>query len=255
MFAGENKGELIKAFVKAQPNFEVPKRSKTAKVQTRSGGNYEYKYSTLDELIAATRPALKDQGLACFNNVTMPAQNVVTVTCVLMHGESGQVHESDPLIFQVDGSPQATGAAITYGRRYSMSALLGVAAEDDTDAPNHGAPQQGNQQQQARGGRGGKQQQPQTNTGGKQQQAQPEEIPAEEIAEDQANKDQAITPAQLERLQRIVKGAGVKGRAMKAWLNGQNIAEAAAIKRGQYQQIVTDVQGGKVPALPSEAAK
>lgn len=248
MFSGENKRELIKAFVQAQNKFEVPKRSKTAKVQTRSGGNYEYKYSTLDELIAATRPALSEFGLACFNNVVMPGGNVVTVSCVLVHGESGESHESEPLIFQVDGSPQATGAAITYGRRYSMSAMLGVAAEDDTDAPNHGAPQQGNQPQQQRNARGGgKQQQPTPAP------AQPEQIPAEEIAENQAHADEPITDAQLERLKRIVKTAGVTGKAMKAWLNGQSIAEAVAIPRGKYQQIVTDVQGGKVPALEPAA--
>jgi hypothetical protein len=245
MFSGENKNEVIGAFVKAQPKFGVPKRTKKANVNTRSGGSYSYSYAPLEEIIAATREALTENGLACFNNVVMPAQNVVTVSCVLLHS-SGQSHESEPLIFQVDGSPQATGSAITYGRRYSMSALLGIASEEDTDAQDT-MPQNAQQGQSQRNGNA---------RGGKQQQAKAvNTIPSEEAEENAANAEQPITQGQLERLQRIVKEAGVKGRSMKLWLNGLGISESAAIKRGQYQNIVLAVQGGKVPEAPAKQAK
>lgn len=227
-FDPAGKTELFAAFVKAQAKFEVPKRTKTARVQTRSGSSYEYKYSTLEDLIAATRPALAENGLAVFNNVTMPGQNVVAVTAVIVH-TSGQTHETDPIIFQVDGSPQATGGAITYGRRYSQSALLGVAAEDDNDAGNSEPRTQGSKPANARNS---------AST------AKTESAPEPEPAAGTEN--EPITDAQFDRLVRVMKEHGVKRAQMKAWLASIDIPEAKQIKRGQYNNIILAVQSGKL---------
>lgn len=230
MFTGEGKNELIAAFVKAQAKFGTPKRSKTAKIATRSGTEFRYSYAELEDVMAAVKPALHENGLAIMNNVTMPGTNVVSVTAVLLH-TSGQIHETDPMIFQVDNDPKSVGAATTYGKRYTISALCGVASEDDMDAPEK-------QQQQGK---------PQA--AAKPQQSKPQNTKAA----DSDKGEQPITSAQVDRLKRIVKEAGVKGGDMKAWLNGMEIADSAHIKRNQYDNIVQAVQSGKVPAAAAAA--
>lgn len=228
-FSSEGKADLFAAFVKAQQAFDVPKKTKTANIKS-----YSYKYSTLEDLIAATRPALTANGLAVFNNVTMPGTNVVQVTAIIVH-VSGQSHESDPVIFQVDGSPQSAGAAITYGRRYTQSALLGVAAEDDMDAQTDQRERNTTTRQAAN----------------KSTTAKPND--SEPV--DPATADQPITDAQIARLKRIVKAAGVKGADMGAWLKGMDIESSTHIKRGQYENIVLAVQNGKVPKAQKAADK
>jgi hypothetical protein len=215
-FTAEGKLDLFVAFIKARDSFTVPKRTKTAQ-----GGKFNFTYAPLDEIIAATAPHLAKEGLAVFNNVTMPGSNVVSVTAVMVH-TSGQFHETDPVIFQTDGSPQSAGAAITYGRRYTQSALLGIASEEDTDAPDL-------KREQAAGKRNAA-----------------SNAPVQE-PDDPSKADEPITPAQIERLKRIVKTAGVKNADMKAWLTSMDIASSAAIKRSQYQNIVNVVQAGNVP--------
>lgn len=122
--------DLAAALAKAQGEFKPVTKSKTAKVRSPKG-DFEYKYSTLDELITATRAALSSNGIACFQPARTQGDHVV-VSTVLVHA-SGQSLTSPEIMFHGGGTPQTTGSALTYARRYSMSAALGVAAEDDDD--------------------------------------------------------------------------------------------------------------------------
>ena len=121
-------GNLAAALVQAQGAFAAPKKSHTAKV-----GAYSYKYSTLDELIDATRPALQQHGIFAAQNVSSPDGGTVAVATVLLHS-SGDWIEFDAVALPVGTTPQSVGAAVTYARRYSLGAALNVAAEDDDDA-------------------------------------------------------------------------------------------------------------------------
>jgi hypothetical protein len=124
-------GDLVAAFAKAQAAFGQLLKTKTAKVPTKSGGEYSYRYSTLDDMIEATRKPLTDHGIAVAQPVRT-ANGDVIVTTVLLH-TSGQFMELGEVSLPGGGTPQSVGSAITYARRYSMGSALGIAAEEDDD--------------------------------------------------------------------------------------------------------------------------
>ena len=124
-------GELADALAKAQAEFPLLERTKTVRVKTRGGGEYTFSYAPLDVLIEAVRKPLSTNGLAFVQLFDGPA-----VVTRLLHA-SGQWIESriviQPIADDSGVTPQAVGSAITYARRYSLSALLGLADETDDD--------------------------------------------------------------------------------------------------------------------------
>ena len=101
---------------------------------SRDGENphFRSKYVQIDGLLAAVRPILSQHGLSVVQSTGGDGQNV-TITTMLLH-TSGEWLETDPLTLKAQqATPQGAGSAITYGRRYSLSAALGVAWDDDDD--------------------------------------------------------------------------------------------------------------------------
>jgi ERF superfamily protein len=116
--------EISKALAAAQSELPSPKRD--TRVST---GSYSYTYADLDSVIRSVRPVLAKHGLSILQEAAANNGGVAVVTR-LIHS-SGEWIEADPLTFMVQGGPQAAGSAITYARRYSLTALLGLATEDD----------------------------------------------------------------------------------------------------------------------------
>ena len=144
-------GALAAALAKAQAAFPVISRDKEVTVTTKSGGSYKFKYAPLDSILNAVRTPLSSNGLAIVQ--LLDDGDLVTM---LMH-ESGARLAGRVSLPSVEGV-QALGSAITYLRRYSIQAILGIAAEEDDDG-NHAS---GNA---ARFG-GGEQERPQNRAGG-----------------------------------------------------------------------------------------
>lgn len=119
-------GPLAAALAKAQAAFPPISRDKTVTVQTTKGGTYTFKYAPLDSILAAVRGPLAENGLAI---VQLLDEDVLVTS--LLH-ESGAILSGRTPIPQSEGV-QAYGSAITYLRRYSIQALLGIAAEEDDD--------------------------------------------------------------------------------------------------------------------------
>ena len=93
---------------------------------------YNYKYSTLDSIVESFRPLLEEHGIAIFQDVYTDDQGVKVVT-KLCH-ISGQWIETSPLLIpMLKRDAHSTGSAASYGRRYSLSALLGIVTSDDDD--------------------------------------------------------------------------------------------------------------------------
>jgi hypothetical protein len=112
---------------------EVPPipMDKVAVVDTRSGGSYTYRYADLADLLALVRPLLARHGLA----VTQDVQTVdreARVTTFVLHVSGGSL-AFGPLGLPLGDTPQGTGSAITYARRYALLAALGLATEEDDD--------------------------------------------------------------------------------------------------------------------------
>jgi hypothetical protein len=117
--------KIAQALAKAK--LTNPPKTKTAKVVSqRTGAKFEYHYADLSVVIEHVRPALSEVGLV----VTQIIEPGLLVTR-LIH-ESGQSLTSRYKLPELTDS-QAMGSAITYARRYSLCAILGIAAEDDED--------------------------------------------------------------------------------------------------------------------------
>lgn len=98
------------------------------------------KYATLAAVMEAISPALTDNGLALVQEAEL-GDGAVTICTALVH-ESGEVIEFVPLTMPVtQRTPQAVGSAITYGRRYQLTAVFGLAPDDDDGAEAQKTPQ------------------------------------------------------------------------------------------------------------------
>jgi hypothetical protein len=100
---------------------------------------YKSRYATLEAILTAAKPHLKKHGLAV---VQMPEGDGLT-TCIVH--ESGQSFQANAKLVLKDQTPQGQGSAITYMRRYALSAALGIATEDDDDGNEASKPSQSRQ--------------------------------------------------------------------------------------------------------------
>jgi hypothetical protein len=118
--------KLIAALSKAQGMFKNIEPNK-------SNPHFKSKYADLEAIISGTKEGLAKNGLA-FTQIFADGK----LRTILMH-ESGDTITSDyPLT--VDQSPQKFGSAVTYAKRYSLSAILGVATGEDDDGNNASQP-------------------------------------------------------------------------------------------------------------------
>lgn len=136
----EETGEIAAALAAAQAKFEAVGKDKTAKIDSAKG-KYQYTYADLASILAAVRKPLSENGLAVVQVITWGEGHSWLVTR-LLHS-SGQSIESTYPLREYD-RPQEMGSALTYARRYSLTALLGIAAEEDDDgaAAQSGAPRE-----------------------------------------------------------------------------------------------------------------
>lgn len=123
-------GELVAALARAQGNFGDVKKSKTADIRSDKGA-YTYSYADLADVVAAIREALAAEEIAWGQDVTNTDKTVSVVT-IFRKGE--EVLTFGPFVLPASGTPQAYGAAVSYARRYALSAALGIASEVDDDA-------------------------------------------------------------------------------------------------------------------------
>lgn len=123
--------ELFAAKAKARASFQAIERTCEVEVKTRDGRSYKFKYAPLDTVLAATMPALAENGLDLFWLLAEAPDGGAGLTCMLTHA-SGAYIATTMRLPPAEG-PQARGSQITYGRRYQAQAVLGVASEEDDD--------------------------------------------------------------------------------------------------------------------------
>lgn len=94
--------------------------------------HFKNKYADLAQLRDCTAPILAKHGLAIVQGMTAVMEGpVFALTTRLLHKSGEWIESTYPV--QMD-APQKMGAAITYGRRYCLAAMLGIAGEPDDDA-------------------------------------------------------------------------------------------------------------------------
>ncbi len=134
--SSEGIADIAAALAKAQADFKTPKKSKIGKIQgtTKDGRRYEYeyKYADLQDVYDCVRQALSDNDLA-ITHLTQEFAGQLELVTMLVH-QSGQWFKSIYPVKAATDQPQKVGSAMTYARRYTVSALLGIASEEDDDA-------------------------------------------------------------------------------------------------------------------------
>jgi hypothetical protein len=124
-------GKIASALSKAQGELESSKKDNSG---------YGYNYSDLATVIATAKPVLAKHGLA-ITQLIGAFTNVAEVVTILVHSESGEFFKatsSIPIIEMKNcNAAQNFGASLSYLRRYSYQAILGMASEDN-DASSEG---------------------------------------------------------------------------------------------------------------------
>lgn len=129
---------LYGALAKAQGAFQPIVKNREVEITMKTGGRYKFRYADLEEILTKTRPALSANGLALIQTVEHGQQGPLLV-CRLMHAQGGMMSSEVAMPGVRDlGDPKSFGAAITYLRRYMVTAMLGVAADDDLDEDGQG---------------------------------------------------------------------------------------------------------------------
>jgi hypothetical protein len=120
---------LLGAFIKAQSEFpSIPKNHTNPFTKS--------KYADLSDIISTVRPVLNKNGLGLEQHIISEENGELLVETVIFN-DKGEERSSGMLAFfigQGGNQFQTKGTAITYARRYTLCALLGIVADDDTDA-------------------------------------------------------------------------------------------------------------------------
>ena len=110
-------------------------KTKTAKVVLKAGGSYTYRYADLGDILPAVRPLLSKLGLSWTSKPAQTDGGAMVLRFALCHA-SGETNAGEiPLGVPAGCKPQELGSAITYARRYAITAQLNLATEED-DAAN-----------------------------------------------------------------------------------------------------------------------
>ena len=136
----ETIGAIAAALAKAQGELSNPEKSLTATLRSPfpREGNRTFRYASLASGLDIVRKCLGQHEIATVQTTTIDqASGVIHLTTLLAH-TSGEWISSDWPVCSVTetASPQRMGAALTYARRYGLFTLVGIAGEDDLDAPD-----------------------------------------------------------------------------------------------------------------------
>jgi hypothetical protein len=118
--------ELAAALNKAQS--EMMCASKDAK-----NPFFKSTYATLNSVWEAVKDALLNNGLTALQPIKHDNGSPIVQT-IIMHVSGQYITGECPIICAKEKDPQALGSAITYARRYSLAAMLGVVTDEDDDA-------------------------------------------------------------------------------------------------------------------------
>src|ERR1700689_630926 len=140
--SSETIGAIATALAKAQIELNNPEKSLTATIQSPfpREGNRTFRYASLATGLDLIRKSLGRHEIATVQTTSIDdAAGVIRLTTTLAHS-SGEWVSSDWPVCPVSetSAPQRMGAALTYARRYALFTLVGIAGEDDLDAPDLG---------------------------------------------------------------------------------------------------------------------
>jgi ERF superfamily len=138
--SSEKIAALAAALAKAQADLVNPEKSLVGTIE--SSGQRLFRYASLASGLEIVRKTLGQHEIATMQTTAIDqSAGTVTLTTVLAHASGEWVASDWPVCALADTvTPHRMGAALTYARRYALFTLVGIAGEDDVDAPDLAAP-------------------------------------------------------------------------------------------------------------------
>ena len=131
---------LASALAKAQAELVNPEKSLTATIRGDRPGDGErsFRYAPLSSGLDIVRKTLGQHEIATVQTTAIDtAAGLVNLTTTLAHASGEWIASEWPVCpIAETAHPQRMGAALTYARRYALFTLVGIAGEDDLDAPD-----------------------------------------------------------------------------------------------------------------------
>jgi hypothetical protein len=138
--SSESVAAIATALAKAQTELSNPEKSMVGMIHhTNRGDNPQtFRYAPLSSGLEIVRKTLGGQQIAVAQTTDIDRTNgLVNLTTILMHTSGEWISSDWPVCPLSDASaPRRMGAALTYARRYALFTLVGIAGEDDLDAPD-----------------------------------------------------------------------------------------------------------------------
>jgi hypothetical protein len=142
--SSESIGTIAAALAKAQAEITNPEKSLTATIRSPfpRENDRTFRYAPLSTGLDIVRKTLSRYEIATVQTTAIDNEaGLIRLTTILAHA-SGEWMSSDWPVCPVGetAAPHRMGAALTYARRYALFTLVGIAGEDDLDAPDLAAP-------------------------------------------------------------------------------------------------------------------
>ena len=138
--ASQTISKIAAALAKAQAEIANPEKSLTATIHAHSSREESrtFRYASLASGLEMIRKCLSKHEIAVAQATAIePETGLIKLTTTLLH-TSGEWISSDWPVCPASETmaPHRMGAALTYARRYALFTLVGIAGEDDLDAPD-----------------------------------------------------------------------------------------------------------------------
>ena len=138
--ASETIGTIAAALAKAQAQLVNPEKSLVGTIRSdqASGAERSFRYAPLSSGLDIVRKTLSQHEIAAVQTTSIDeTAGIARLSTVLAHA-SGEWIASDWPVCAISetAAPHRMGAALTYARRYALFTLVGIAGEDDLDAPD-----------------------------------------------------------------------------------------------------------------------
>src|SRR6266436_2524278 len=137
--SSESVAAIATALAKAQTELSNPEKAMVGTVyNNRSDSPHSFRYASLSSGLDIIRKTLGGQQIAIAQTTDIDRANgIVNLTTTLLH-TSGEWISSDWPVCRLSetSAPRRMGAALTYARRYALFTMVGIAGEDDLDAPD-----------------------------------------------------------------------------------------------------------------------
>ena len=145
--SSESIAALACALARAQAELTNPEKSLTAIIRNGRGGDGDrsFRYAPLSSGLDIVRKTLGKHEIAALQTTAIDqTTQMVNLTTMLAHASGEWIASDWPVCPVADiANPQRMGTALTYARRYALFTLVGIAGEDDLDAPNLDTPNAG----------------------------------------------------------------------------------------------------------------